>query len=111
MIEHDAQQPDTNPARVESTTPEEGSDLVEEPDQRFQDTRIMHLLRNERIRLVIIGIGLLAIILSAVLFLFTGAIVALFVTIVVVPLFYRCVDVYLDKSEAYARRLSRFRSG
>ena len=111
MIEHDVQQPDTNPARVKRNTPEEGSELVLEADQRSQDTRIQRLLRNERIRLVIIGIGLLAIILSAALFLFTGSIVALFVTIVVVPLFYRSVDVYLDKSEAYARRLSRFRSG
>ena len=111
MIDHEAQQPDTNPASVKSNTPEEGSELVEEPDQRSQDTHMQRLLRNERIRLVIIGIGLLAIILSAALFLFTGSIVALFVTIVVVPLFYRCVDVYLDKSEASARRLSRFRSG
>lgn len=58
---------------------------------------------NEKIRLVIIGVALLAIILSAVYFLFTRSIVPLFVTIVVVPLFYRCVDVYLDKSEASAR--------
>ena len=103
MIEHNAQQPGTNPAPVKSNTPEEGSELVEEADQRSQDMQMQRLLRNERIRLVIIGIGLLAIILSAVLFLFKGSIVTLFVTIVVVPLFYRCVDVYLDKSEAYAR--------
>jgi hypothetical protein len=43
------------------------------------------------------------IILSAVLFLFTGSILTLFVSIIVVPLFYRCVDVYLGKSEASAR--------
>ena len=111
MIEHDSQQTDTNPARVRSKTPEEGSERVEEADQRGQNTHMQLLLRNERIRLLIIGIGLLSISLSSVLFLFTGSIVALFVTIVVVPLFYRCVDVYLDKSEASARRLSRFRSG
>ena len=98
MIEHDAQQPDTNPAHVKSNTPEEGSELVEETDQRSQGMYMQRLLCNERIRLVIIGIGLIAIILSAALFLFTGSIVALFVTIVVVPLSYRCVDVYLDKS-------------
>jgi hypothetical protein len=103
MIEHDVQQPDTNPAPVKNNTPEEGSELVEEADHRSQDMYLQHLLRNERIRLVIIGIGLLAIILSAVLFLFTGSIVALFVAIIVVPLFYRCVDVYLDKSKASAR--------
>ena len=104
MIEHDTQQRDTNPAPVQSKMPEEGSELVEEADQRSQDTHMRRLLRNERIRLVIMGIGLLAIILSAVLFLFTGTVVALFVTIVIVPLFYRSVDVYLDTSEA--RRLS-----
>ena len=89
MIEHDAHRPDTNSAPVKSKTPEEGSELVEEADQRSQDMHMQRLLRNERIRLVIIGLGLLAIILSAVLFLFTGLIVALFVTIVIVPLFYR----------------------
>ncbi len=101
MIEHNAQQPCTNPPHVKSNTPEEGSELIEEPDQRRQDMHIHRLLRNERIRLVIIGIGFLAIILSAVLFLFTRSIVALFVTIVVVPLFYRCVDVYLDKFRGF----------
>ena len=103
MIEHNAQQSGTNPAHVKSNTPEEGSELVDEADQRSQDTHIRRLLRNERIRLVIICIGLLAIILSAVLFLFTGTIVVLFVTIVIVPLFYRSVDVYLGKSEVDAR--------
>jgi hypothetical protein len=102
MREHDAQQPDADPAPVKSNMPEEGSELVEETDQRSQDTYMQRLLRNERIRLVIIVIGLLAIILGAVLFLFTGSIAALFVTIIVVPLFYRCVDVYLGKSEASA---------
>ena len=103
MIEHNAQHSGTNPAHVKSNTPEEGSELVEEADQRSQEIHMRRLLRNERIRLVIICIGLLAIILSAVLFLFTGSIVALFVTIVIVPLFYRSVDVYLGKSEAFAR--------
>jgi hypothetical protein len=103
MLEHDAQQLDTNPASVESNTPEEGSELVEEADQRSQDTHMQGLVHSERIRLAIICLGLLAIILSAVLFLFTGTIVVLFVTIVIVPLFYRSVDVYLGKSEAYVR--------
>ena len=106
MIEHDTQQPDTNPAPVKSKMPEEGSELVEEADQRSQDSHMRRLLRNERIRLVIIGLGLLAILLSAVLFLFTGTVVALFVTILVVPLCYRCVDVYLDSSESSTRRQS-----
>ena len=104
MIAHDTYRPDINPAPVQSKTPEEGSEAVEEADQRSQDTHMLRLMRNERIRLIIIGLGLLVIILSAILYLFTGIIVALFGTIVVVPLFYRCVDVYLDTSEA--RRLS-----
>ena len=106
MIEHDAHRPGTHSAHVKSKTPKERSELVEEADQRSQDIHMQRLLRNERIRLVIIGLGLLAIILSAVLFLFTGSIVALFLTIVIVPLFYRCVDIYLDTSEASARRQS-----
>ena len=72
MIEHDAQRPGTHSAHVKSNTPKEGSELVEEADQRSQEIHMRRLLRNERIRLVIIGLGLLAIILSAVLFLFTG---------------------------------------
>ena len=40
MIEHNAQQPGTNPAPVKSNTPEEGSELVEEADQRSQDTHM-----------------------------------------------------------------------
>ena len=70
--------------------------------ERSQDTQMQHLLRNERLRMVMIGIGLLAIILSAVFYLFTGSSGAIFVTIVVVPLFYWCVDVYLGKLKASA---------
>ena len=103
MIGHNAQQPGTNPTNMKSNTPEEGSELVEEADQRCQEIQMRHVLRNERIRLVIIYIGLLAIILSAVLFLFTGSIVVLFVAIVIVPLVYRSVDVYIGNSEAFAR--------
>jgi len=102
MIANDAQQPDASPP-VKSNEPEEGRKPVEEHDQRRQDMHMQRWRRNERIRLVIIGVALLVIVLSAVLFLFTRSIVPLFVTIVVAPLFYRCVDVYLDKSEASAR--------
>ena len=111
MIEHNAQQPGTNPAHVKSNKPEVGSELFDEANQRSQEIHMRHLLRNERIRLVIICIGLLAIILSAVLFLFTGSIVALFLTIVIVPLFYRCVDIYLDTSESSTHRQSGDRRG
>ncbi len=103
MIENDAQQPNTHSPHIKSNEPEEVSEPVEEPDQRRQEMQMRHLPRNEKIRLVIIGVALLVIVSSAVLFLFTRSIVPLFVTIVVAPLFYRCVDVYLDKSEASAR--------
>ena len=106
MIANDTHEPDTNPAPVKSKTPEEGRELVEEADQRSQDMHMQRLLRDERIRLIFIGLGLFMIILSAALFLFTGFIVALFATVVVVPLFYRSIDVYLGKSEASARRRS-----
>jgi len=101
MIENDAQKPKTYSSR-KSKVPEEVSEPVEEPDQRRQDMQMQCLLRNEKIRLVIIGVALLAIILSAVLFLFTRSVLPLFVTIVVVPLFYRRVGTYLEKSEASA---------
>ena len=109
MIEQNAQQTGTNPPHLEINETEEGNKPTEEPDQRQQEIILERELRNERIRLLIICIGLLVIILSAVLFLFSESIVALFVAIVVVPLFYRCVDVYLDKSEASARRQSNDR--
>jgi hypothetical protein len=104
MIEQNAQQTGTIPPHLEINETGEGSKPTEEPDQRQQEIFQERELRNERIRLLIICIGLLVIILSAVLYLFTGSIVALFVTIVVVPLFYRCVDVCLVKTETSARR-------
>ena len=99
MIENDTQKPKSYSYR-KSKAPEEVSEPVEEPDQRRQAMHMQRLLREEKIRLFIIGVALLVIILSAVSFLFTRSIVPLFVTIVVAPLFYRCVDMYLDKSEA-----------
>ena len=100
MIGHNAQQLDTKLPHLKSNTPEEGSEFVEEPGQRLQDTRMQLLQRHEWIRMLIPGIGLLTIILSTVFFVFTRSIVPLFGTIVVVPLFYWCVDVYLNISEA-----------
>jgi Flp pilus assembly protein TadB len=100
MIKPDAQQPDTNLPHLKSNTLEEGSEPVEEADQRLQDKRMQRLLLHERIRSLILSIGILAIIVSAVVLMFTSSIVPLFGTIVVVSLFYWCVDVYLNKSEA-----------
>ena len=103
MIENDAQKPDASPPPVKSNAPEEVSEPVEEPDQRRQDMQVRHWRRNERIRLVTIGVALLALILSFLVFLFSRTVLPIFITTVVVYLCYRCVDVYLDKSEASAR--------
>jgi hypothetical protein len=100
MKENDPQNPNTSPSHVESNPPEEGSNPDAEPDQRRQDVHMQHVLRDEKIRCVCIGVAVFAIILSATLFLFTKSIIPLFVTIVGVPLLYRYVDVYLDTSEA-----------
>ena len=97
MIEHNAQQPDTNPQYLEGKTPEWGSDVVEEPDQRQQEILVQRELRNERIRLVIIGVTLLAMFLSFLLWLFTRTVLPLFVTIVVAYLGYRQVDTWFDR--------------
>jgi hypothetical protein len=99
MIEHDAQQPDAHPPHVKSNSPEEVSELVEEPDQRRPVMHMQCLLRNEKIRLVIIVVGLLSIILSCLLFLFTRSVIPLFVTIVIAYLGYRQVDAWLDTHE------------
>ena len=97
MIEHNAQQPDTNTPCLESNTLEEGSELVEEADQRSQEINVQRELRNERIRLVIIGVTLLAMFLSFLLWLFTRTVLPLFVTIVVAYLGYRQVDAWYDR--------------
>src|SRR5258708_7738300 len=102
MTANDAQQPEPSPP-VKSNAPEEVSEPVEEPDQRRQDVQMQRWRRNERIRVVMIGVALLALILSFLVFLFSGTVLPIFVTTVVVYLCYRCVDVYLDKSEASAR--------
>src|SRR5258707_5651983 len=96
MIENDVQKPDASPPPVKSNAPEEVSEPVEEPDQRRQDMQMQRWRHNEKIRLVIIGVALLALILSFLVFLFSGTVLPIFVTMVVVYLCYRCVDVYLD---------------
>jgi len=102
MIANDAQQPDASP-HMKSNEPEEVSEPVEEPDQRRQDMHMQRWRRNEKIRLVMIGVALLALILSFLVFLFSGTVLPIFVTMVVVYLCYRYIDRHLDKSEASAR--------
>ena len=97
MIEHNAQQPDINPARVKSNTQEEGSELVDEADQRSQEINVQRELPNERIRLVIIGVALLTMFLSFLLWLFTRTVLPLFVMIVVAYLGYRQLDAWYDR--------------
>ena len=78
---------------------EEIGDPIDEPDQQWQDLQLQCLLRNEKIRLVIIGMALLAMILSFLVFLRTGTVLPLFVTMVVAFLGYRRIDRRLDTSE------------
>jgi hypothetical protein len=99
MIANDAQQPNTHSPPVKSNAPEEVSEPVEEPDQRRQDMQMRHLPRNEKIRLAIISVALLALILSFLVFLFSGTVLPIFVTTVVVYLCYRYIDRHLDTSE------------
>src|SRR5690349_17504910 len=99
MRESDVQQLETRLPQPKSKTREEGSECVEEPSRALQVTLMQRLRRHERIRLLILGMGLLVIMLSTVLFVFSGSIVLLFATIVIVPLFYWCVDAHLKQSE------------
>lgn len=62
MIENDAQKPDASPPHIKSNAPEEVGEPVEEPDQRRQDMHMQRWRRNERIRLVMIGVALLVIV-------------------------------------------------
>jgi hypothetical protein len=91
------EQPSTD-AVVERCSEEMG-DPVDEPDQRWQDLQLQCMLRNEKIRLVIIGTALLAMILSFLVFLHTGNVLPLFVTMVVAFLGYRRTDRHFDTSE------------
>lgn len=75
---------------------EEGSDLAEEPDQRRQDRDRTCLPRNEKIRLIIQGLGLLGLLAGFLLFLFSGTVLPLFGTMVIVLLGYRRIDAWLD---------------
>jgi Flp pilus assembly protein TadB len=76
---------------------EEARNLLEEPDQRRRDGAC--LLRNEKIRLISLGLGLLLLLASFVLFLLGGTVLLLSVTIVVVFLGYRRLDAWLDATE------------
>jgi hypothetical protein len=98
MKENETREQPSTDAVVDRCSEEMG-DPVDEPDQRWQDLQLQCLLRNEKIRLVIIGAALLAMILSFLVFLRTGTVLPLFVTMVVAFLGYRRIDRRLDTSE------------
>ena len=71
---------------------EEGSDPPEEPDQRRQERHTPGLPHEEQIRLVFLGLALLALLVDFLLDRFTGAILPLFATMVVAYVGYRRLD-------------------
>ena len=99
MREPDVQQVVTELPQPKSNTREEGSEFIEEPSRALQLTLMQRFRLHERIRLLVLGMGLLVIMLSTIFLVFSGTIVPLFATIVVVLLFYWCVDRYLNTSE------------
>jgi hypothetical protein len=98
MKENETREQPSTAAAVDGCSEEMG-DPVDEPDQRWQDPQLQCMLRNEKIRLVIIGAALLAMILSFLVFLRAGTVLPLFVTMVVAFLGYRRIDRRLDTSE------------
>ena len=89
MNEHDTQEQPSKAARGNGWC-EEAGDPAEEPGQRWKDQ--LRQLRNERIRLLLLGIGMLALLMGLLLDLFCRTFLPLFVVLVVVYLGYRSVD-------------------
>ncbi len=97
MEEHEMQkQPSSAEAGGEDCSEGIGAS-TEEPDQRGQDQLRQRLLRNERIRMLIISIDLLALLVGALLDLMAGTVLPLFTAMVVAYLGYRGIDAWLDK--------------
>jgi hypothetical protein len=92
------------PPLVRSNAPEEMSEPEEEPDQRWRKRQKERLLRDEKIKLIIICIGLLALLLSFLLFLYTGNFLPLFGAIVIAYPSCRWLDADLDTSETSQQR-------
>jgi hypothetical protein len=80
---------------------EEMSALSEEPPQRWRAGEAPCLTRNEKIRLVALGLGLLALLVGFLLYLSSGTVLPLFGTMVVAFLGYRRLDARLDTEELY----------
>jgi hypothetical protein len=98
MRENDVQEQTSYPLPplMRSNSLEEISEPEEEPDQRWRRRQIERLLGNEKVRLIIICIGLLALLVSFLLFLYTGTFLPLFGTIVIAYPFCRWLDAYPD---------------
>jgi len=96
MKENETREQSSTAETVGDGQKEEVVDPVDEPDQRWQDLQLQCLLRNEKIRLAIIGMALIGLILSFLVFLRAGTVLPLFVTMVVAYLGYRCIDAWLD---------------
>jgi hypothetical protein len=97
MKEHETQaQPSSAPAEGDGRM-EEGSDPPEEPDQRRQERHTPGLPHEEQIRLVFVGLALLALLVGFLLDRFTGVFLPLFATMVIAYLGYRRLDTWLDR--------------
>jgi hypothetical protein len=98
MRENDAQGQTSSPPPplAGCSSPEERSEPEEEPEQRWRRRQKERLLRNEKIKLIIICIGLLALLVSFLLFLYTGNFLPLFGTIVITYPFCRWLAAYPD---------------
>ena len=76
---------------------EERGHPPEEPDQRWEG--MQRLRQQEHIRLILLGVGLLALLGCFLLDFFTRAFLPLCVVMVVVYLGYRRIDAWLDAHE------------
>ncbi len=78
---------------------EEMSALSEEPPQRWRAGEAPCLPRNEKIRLIALGLGLLALLVGFLLYLSSGTVLPLFGTMVVAFLGYKRIDARFDTSK------------
>jgi hypothetical protein len=100
MKENEAQEHPSSAEAAEDGQGEEVGDTRDTNDQRWQDLQMQHLLRNESIRLLTLSVGLLALLVGFLLYLFTGIIFPLFATMVVVYLGYRRINAWLDTANS-----------
>jgi hypothetical protein len=92
----------TSPDAAErrSDVASEQSDQPEAPPKRQRDEEVSCLPRNEKIRLVVLGLALLALLAGFLLYLSSGTVLPLFGTMVVAFLGYKRLDAWLGTDEA-----------